>query len=90
MLGVEGERAADRDGLWRACVLKRGIYRLDPGWREIRKIDCHMHVNGGPRKWGWDSNDRIIDAADRLGIERLCVSIPITRGIPAAKDRSRN
>ena len=46
------------------------------------KIDCHMHVNGGIRKWSWDDNDRIIEAADRLGIDQLCVSIPVTRGMP--------
>ena len=46
------------------------------------RIDCHMHVNGGPRKWGWKSNDLIIDAADRLGLDQLCVSIPVTRGMP--------
>jgi hypothetical protein len=55
------------------------------------KIDCHMHVNGGTRKWGWKSNDLIIDAADRLGIDQLCVSIPVTRGMPTmAEVRSCN
>ncbi len=46
------------------------------------KIDCHMHVNGKSRSWGWGDNDRIIDAADRLGIDRLCCSIPVTAGMP--------
>lgn len=46
------------------------------------KIDCHMHVNGRTRTWGWGDNDRIIDAADRLGIDQLCCSIPVTRGTP--------
>ena len=46
------------------------------------KIDCHMHVNGDPPRWGWGDNDLIIDAADRLEIDQLCCSIPITRGIP--------
>jgi len=46
------------------------------------KIDCHMHVSGTSRQWGWGDNDRIIDAADRLGIDRLCCSIPVTRGMP--------
>jgi len=26
------------------------------------KIDCHIHVNGRHRKWGWDDNDPIIEA----------------------------
>lgn len=46
------------------------------------KIDCHMHVNGRRKKWGWSSNDRIIEAADKLGINQLCASIPITQGMP--------
>ena len=49
------------------------------------KIDCHMHVNGKRQNWGWDNNDRIIDAADKLGIDKLCCSIPIMRGMPNPK-----
>jgi predicted TIM-barrel fold metal-dependent hydrolase len=49
------------------------------------KIDCHMHVNGRSRSWGWGDNDKIIDAADRLGIDKLCCSIPITSGMPEPK-----
>jgi predicted TIM-barrel fold metal-dependent hydrolase len=41
-----------------------------------------MHINGRKQNWGWDSNDKIIDAADRLGIDKLCCSIPIMRGMP--------
>lgn len=48
------------------------------------KIDCHMHVNGRKRNWGWDHNDRVIDAADRLGIDKLCCSIPIISGMPTS------
>jgi predicted TIM-barrel fold metal-dependent hydrolase len=46
------------------------------------KIDCHMHINGRRPRWGWDDDDRIIEAADGLGIDQLCVSIPIVRGMP--------
>lgn len=52
----------------------------------MKKIDCHMHVNGAGRKWGWADNDRVIDAADRLGIEHLCCSIPVTRGLPEPEE----
>ena len=41
-----------------------------------------MHVNGAGINWSWDHNDRIIEAADALGIDQLYVSIPITRGMP--------
>ena len=50
------------------------------------KIDCHMHVNGKTRKWGWGDNDKIIDAADKLGIDKLCCSIPITSGMPSHEE----
>lgn len=62
---------------------------LPPGWRERRKIDAHMHVNGGPRKWGWGDNDAVIHAADLLGIDQLCCSIPITGGEMASPDEVR-
>ena len=41
-----------------------------------------MHVNGKSRQWSWGDNERIIEAARRLGIDQLCVSIPVTRGMP--------
>jgi predicted TIM-barrel fold metal-dependent hydrolase len=50
------------------------------------KIDCHMHVNGRRPRWGWDDDDRIIEAADKLGIDQLCVSIPVTHGMPTMDD----
>jgi uncharacterized protein len=46
----------------------------------LRKIDCHMHVVGGPHRWGWADNAQIIDAADRLGIDHLVCSVPVTGG----------
>lgn len=41
-----------------------------------RKIDAHMHVSAPGRNWGF-ANEDVIRAADRLGIERLCCSIPV-------------
>ena len=43
------------------------------------KIDCHMHVQGKRSQWKtpWD-NDKIIEAADKLGIDKLRCSIPLT------------
>jgi uncharacterized protein len=46
----------------------------------VKKIDCHMHVNGGVRSWGWEDDQCLIDAADRLGIDQLVCSIPATAG----------
>lgn len=50
------------------------------------RIDCHMHVKGAGFEWSWDHNDRIIEAADALGIDRLAVSIPVMRGMPAMEE----
>ena len=48
------------------------------GSGNVKKIDCHMHVNGGVRSWGWEDDQRLIDAADRLGIHQMVCSIPAT------------
>ena len=36
--------------------------------------------------WSWGDNDLIIEAADRLAIDQLCVSIPVTRGMPSMEE----
>ena len=46
------------------------------------KIDCHNHINGRNINWGWKSNDLLIEAADKLGIDKLAVSIPVNRRFP--------
>ena len=43
------------------------------------RIDSHMHINGKNINWGWEHNDLIIDAADKLEIDKLAVSIPVNR-----------
>ena len=50
------------------------------------RIDCHMHVKGAGVEWSWDHNDRIIEAADALGIDQVCVSIPVMRGMPTMEE----
>ncbi len=45
------------------------------------KIDAHMHVVGRHFRPAFD-NRAIIEAADALGIDQLCCSVPITRGAP--------
>jgi len=45
-------------------------------------IDSHMHINGKNINWGWKDNDLIIDASDKLGIDKLAVSIPVNRRYP--------
>ncbi len=56
----------------------------------MRKLDCHMHVHGGRRNWGWSDDAAIVDAADRLGIELLVCSIPVTDGRRADPEEVRS
>jgi predicted TIM-barrel fold metal-dependent hydrolase len=51
----------------------------------MRKIDAHMHVNGAGQDFGCELRS-VIDAADRLGIERLACSVPIIGGRWATPD----
>ncbi len=57
------------------------------------RIDAHFHVAGFNASVGWRGrfrDDRIvIDAADKLGIDQLCCSIPIQRGLHGTPDQVR-
>jgi len=46
----------------------------------MKKIDAHMHVSGGSQRFLGCDVDSVIDAADRLEIDQLACSIPITGG----------
>ncbi len=58
---------------------------LPAGWREIRKLDAHSHVDPGLQRPAadWSSVEDLIEAADALGIETLFCSRPITGGAMA-------
>ena len=54
---------------------------------EYHAIDAHNHI------WGTDQTrmDQLLAAADALGIEKLCISVPLKdRVVPAEKFRSAN
>lgn len=55
---------------------------LPKSWREMRKIDAHNHVFTPVHRpnANWSEVENLIEAADVLGIERLCCSRPITGG----------
>ncbi len=56
--------------------------------RKGRVIDCHAHLNHRSRKT-WEANDRkLIEAADKLGIDQLCCST-LTPRRPATADGFR-
>ncbi|MBL9199278.1 MAG: amidohydrolase family protein [Opitutaceae bacterium] len=58
---------------------------LPAGWRTMRKFDAHNHVFGlAPRpNADWAEVERLVAAAERLGIEKLCCSRPVTGGLMA-------
>lgn len=62
--------------------LKQACETIFPGWQAQRKIDAHMHVPGPPAVVGNESYtvDKVIEAADKLGISQLCISVPIAGG----------
>ena len=55
----------------------------------MTKIDAHMHVSGGGQRFLGCDVDSVINAADRLGIDQLACSIPITGGRWATPDEVR-
>lgn len=55
----------------------------------MKKIDAHMHVAGAGQSFAGCEVESVIDAADRLGIEKLACSIPITGGKWATPDEVR-
>ena len=55
----------------------------------MKKIDAHMHVAGGSQRFLGCDADSVIDAADRLDIDQLVCSIPITGGRWATPDEVR-
>ncbi|MEQ1825271.1 MAG: amidohydrolase family protein [Pirellula sp.] len=61
---------------------KRG---LPLGWRSMRKIDMHNHVFDALHKQGtsWRRTEALVEAAQVLGIEKVCCSRPITGGVMA-------
>lgn len=55
----------------------------------VRKIDCHMHVSGGPHRYPGCDPENVVRTADRLGIDQLACSIPITGGRQATPEEVR-
>ena len=51
-------------------------------WRAMRKFDVHNHVLESLHQpdGNWTRVENIIEAAERLGIEKLCCSRPISGG----------
>ena len=58
------------------------IVGLPKDWRRMRKIDMHNHIVDPVSRAGanWRRVEDLIEAAEILGIEKLCCSRPITGG----------
>lgn len=64
---------------------------LPDNWQSMRKIDVHNHVMQAVEQPGanWQEVERIVAAAQILGIERLCCSRPLTGGVLADIEQVR-
>lgn len=58
---------------------------LPAGWRTLRKLDAHNHVFGLAQRPNsdWAEVERLVAAAEKLGIEKLYCSRPVTAGVLA-------
>lgn len=71
-----------------ATTLARDVHAQDKrfglptNWRQLRKIDVHNHVMEAVHKpdISWARVERTVETAERLGIDTLCCSRPITGG----------
>lgn len=64
---------------------------LPPGWRALRKFDAHNHVFEPVQRpdADWSRVDALIEAAEAMGIEKLCCSKPVTGGKNASIEEVR-
>ncbi|APZ93919.1 amidohydrolase family protein [Fuerstiella marisgermanici] len=80
------------DKLPREAPSSSGTVGLPKNWRSMRKIDVHAHV------WqslhlpdaDWSGAEDLVEAAETLGIEKLCCSRPITGGVMADTEKVRD
>ena len=79
-----GERAV-ADESTQAAATRPGGGGLPKSWRTMRKFDVHNHVLDSLHRPGadWGRVENLIEAAELLGIEKLCCSRPITGGAMA-------
>lgn len=64
---------------------------LPNGWRQMQKIDAHNHVMQAVQQpdADWSAVESMLEAAERLGIEKLYCSRPLTGGVLAEIDAVR-
>src|SRR4030042_4334328 len=71
-----------------AAVAQSGSGTPNAASPKGKVIDCHAHLNHHSRST-WEADDRkLIEAADKLGIDQLCCS-PLTPHWPATLDGFR-
>ncbi len=65
-------------------LTKRSV-GLPTDWRRLRKIDVHNHVFDPLHRpdASWSRVESLVEAAEQLGIEKVCCSRPITGGAMA-------
>ncbi len=93
-LGIEPTRGGERargDALNPSAPPREGKVGLPEGWRSIRKLDAHNHVMVPVQEPNadWTPVEKMVEAAERLGIEKLCCSRPVTGGVTAGIETVR-
>ena len=91
--------AASRSAVFAQAPQRNGPLRVElpdgvglpSGWRQMRKLDAHSHVDADlhTAHADWQSTEDLIAAAEILGIDRLYCSRPITGGVMAEIDAVR-
>ena len=86
LIASRGSAVAD------ATARRSSTAGLPAGWRNMKKIDAHAHVFTSVNRPGsdWSQVDAMLEAADLLGIQRLCCSHPVTAGVLANIDVVRD
>ncbi len=66
---------------WKSAPRAERVYDVPAAIHRYRKLDCHNHIFGEPRQ--------VIAAADRLEIEKVAISIPVTKPGEATPEACR-
>ncbi len=85
-------RSVVADESMRPLASRLGGEGLPDAWRSMRKYDIHNHVLDPLQEpdADWSRVEDLVETADRLGIEKLCCSRPITGGKLAGNDEVRD
>jgi predicted TIM-barrel fold metal-dependent hydrolase len=88
---ASGRLPADETSIARTAS-SESDHGLPKSWRKMRKFDVHNHVMDNVHRpdANWSKVESMIEAAEQLGIDKLCCSRPIVGGAMADIKEVRN